>query len=557
MRIAKAYNQPPEEVADQAPDYAVGSNPNCATKIRLNHVGFTPGGGKYCVVANPPAADFVVHRHVLLENTGRVFEEAFRGVLRDGGGEIGPELVGDFSELSKEGLYYISCGPCKSRQFVIRRKVYDIPLRVLLNYFQMQRCGSPLGWDGPCHLDDGALDGSPRDFSGGHHQSCDLRKWPCLLNLGYLGLVQFGLRYSGPWDGGAVADEIRWGCDHYHKLLREDGGLFDSVCVPLGWGPREYYDSDAPAPALWNAVRHQALASLYFRPRDGAYADKCLAMARRVWTHMVRPDRPVEAYRAPKLPPRGHDHWNDFFAGFYPGSALDTAHQLCAAAALRRATGERLFHDDVANCATALAKLQLPAGDGSPGTACFRETAGSPVLADSSIYFWQSSGPQGLCDALELAADHPEAELWRSAIRRVAEQCRMVAERNPYGRVPGLWRGVPEGIPSYQYYSYGYNMDIIAQAVFLRRAAAALGEPAYQAVAQRQLDHVLGGNLFDMSSVEGVGYNQMEHCKTGEFLPPTPQIPGAVNTGVGSSGVEYDAPPTGWLMWLLAETSQA
>lgn len=169
----------------------------------------------------------------------------------------------------------------------------------------------------------------------------------------------------------------------------------------------------------------------------------------------------------------------------------------------------------------------------------------------------------------------PEAALWREALRRIAEQCRWVAGRNPYGRVPGRWcdprdggdpsRGQMNVEPAvwpyrnldksghsagknklkYYYYPVGYTMEIMALAGFLRRAAILFNEPAYAAIGQRQIDWILGNNPCDQSFVEGVGYNQLAHVKSGEFIPPTPQIPGAVNTG---ESTEYDMPPTGWLL---------
>ncbi|MBN2295146.1 MAG: hypothetical protein JXM70_22140, partial [Pirellulales bacterium] len=47
----------------------------------------------------------------------------------------------------------------------------------------------------------------------------------------------------------------------------------------------------------------------------------------------------------------------------------------------------------------------------------------------------------------------------------------------------------------------------------------------------------------------------------GEFFPPTPQIPGAVSTGITSESIlsrsgfanEYDMPIVGWVLWLMTE----
>ena len=182
-------------------------------------------------------------------------------------------------------------------------------MRSLFNYFTWARCGNTTkNCTGPCHLDDGNLVGvGHRDFSGGYHQSSDLRKWAWGLNLGLMGLVQFGGLQKPYWDQGSIAEEVRWGCDYYQKIVRDDGGMFDSVFIPLGWGPRDYYPSDPPAPALWNNIRHQAMAAEYFKDRDAAYAAKCRQTAERVWRYMTSDKRPKGKYVAPAIPPLGHE----------------------------------------------------------------------------------------------------------------------------------------------------------------------------------------------------------------------------------------------------------
>mgnify|MGYP001263500744 CR=1 FL=1 len=109
----------------------------------------------------------------------------------------------------------------------------------------------------------------------------------------------------------------------------------------------------------------------------------------------------------------------------------------------------------------------------------------------------------------------------------------------------------------------------MGNALFLLRAHKITGNRRYRDIAYRQLDWILGCNPFDASTVEGVGRNQPERLiNTDEFFPPTPQIPGAVMTGICGtqedepaelglgSDVEYDMPPTSLLMWLLVELQE-
>lgn len=138
-------------------------------------------------------------------------------------------------------------------------------------------------------------------------------------------------------------------------------------------------------------------------------------------------------------------------------------------------------------------------------------------------------------------------------------------DENVGGVLPPAGNGT-EGSCLYKYYSFCYNLDIMAAALFLKKAAALLGEDAYRGIAQSQLDWILGSNPFDSSTVEGVGYNQPHRGLFGEFFPCTPQIPGAVSTGISPNSFnprgfgldnEYDMPMVGWMLWLLSDLGRA
>ena len=257
--------------------------------ILVNHVGFLPDSPKYCVVPQPPEKKFTIHR---LKDCN--WTQVLEGKLAVGGPELEPGWVGEFTSLREEGIYQVRCGARQSRCFVVWHRVYDVPMRVLYNYFPWQRCGDSLtGWAAPCHLDDGRISetGAHRDLAGGYHQSCDLRKWGALEVIGLMGLTRFAQTQSPRWDNGRIAEELRWGSDYYQKLVRADGGLLDSVFIPLGWGPREFYLSDAPPLAMWNTIRHQAMLAIYFKSRDAVCSEKCKQTAVRVWQYMTSTKR--------------------------------------------------------------------------------------------------------------------------------------------------------------------------------------------------------------------------------------------------------------------------
>jgi hypothetical protein len=439
--------------------------------ILVNHVGFRPDSPKYCVVPRPPEKKFSIHR--LKDCTWTCMLE---GILEQGGPELEPGWVGEFTSLREEGIYQVRCGTTTSRCFVVWHRVYEVPMRLLYNYFAWQRCGdSTTGWVGPCHLDDGRIaeTGEHRDLAGGYHQSGDLRKWASLEVVGLIGLSRFAGMQSPLWDDGCLAKELRWGGDYYQKLVREDGGVLDSVFIPLGWGPRDYYLSDAPPPAMWSTIRYQAMLAVYFTTRDASYAEKCRQTAGRVWRYMTLVRDQTEKYRAPAFPPRGHDNFDTrWYGNFYPGSAAELGHRLCAAVALYRATGEADVLEDAARSASALVKLQVdPISEGetmscfwerpdgelvdatrsaaehsslqaSPdfdgeNIACFWEGPGREKLANG--FFWHTAGPLGLCELLELKPEHPDSTKWRLAVQRLAEHYLRASRHNPWGLVPHQW----------------------------------------------------------------------------------------------------------------------
>ena len=558
--------------------------------ILVNHVGFPPNAPKHCVIPAPPKKEFTIHR---LKDTK--WTQVFAGELVEGGNELEPGSVGDFSALKDDGIYQVRCGALRSRTFTVHAGVYDVPMRSLFNFFTWARCGDTTkNSTGPCHLDDGNLVGvGHHDFSGGYHQSSDQRKWPWGLNLGLMGKVQFGNLQKPHWDNGSIAEEVRWGCDYYHKLVRPDGGMFNTVSIPLGAGPRDYYPSDPPAPALWNNIRHQAMAAEYLKDRDVPYAAKCRQTAERVWRYMTSDKRPKGKHETPAIPPLGHNDYNDWFACFFEGSALDLAHRIGAATALHRVTRDAALLEDAARSATQLMELQVAE------SGCFWEgSQGDRLVSRRKIgYFTDGTIGIRLAELLAAAPEHKDAGQWRATIKRMADQMIALSQRNAWGLTPSEFlvletpattakpaavtsegsytlgrvkdraTGPEEKSISYNYRPYLYHMSIMEAALFLNRAAEITGDKNYRSVAQRQLDWVMGCNPFDASAIEGVGYNQPLRAQFGEFFPPTPQTPGAVGIGFqyrsfdpnqyGNCGAnEYDMPVVGDVLWVMAEQAK-
>ncbi len=169
------------------------------------------------------------------------WKTVFRGTLSRHSGPMGDWLVGDFSRVTKPGLYRAvlpgSSGPAAwSFPFVVSDGVYSRLIPMFLNYVHSQRCGDfENELRGPCHLDDGRRSdtGAPVDVVGGWHDAGDLRKWMATTPMPILGFfaLRDNLGYARNWWGERpheddVLAEASWGLRWMLKMQDPDTGMF-------------------------------------------------------------------------------------------------------------------------------------------------------------------------------------------------------------------------------------------------------------------------------------------------------------------------------------------
>lgn len=537
--------------------------------FRLNHIGFLPDAKKFFVIDDPAEKIF----EVLEIREDVIWHKVYEGQMEKKESELPGEWIGEFSQINKPGMYKLKCGNKYSRPFQIHDKVYDAPQRVLLTCFTWQRCGSKKGWAGECHMNDGIIKetGDHKDFSGGYHQSCDLRKSLDGVAIGVIGMIKYALTEKPHWDEGIIAEEIKWACDYYMKVIHPDGYMHDGLFIPFGWDARYYHNTPAAPSEQWNSIRLLALGAQYFNKHgDKTYANKCLASALRVWNYMISDARPKNSYKPPDIIPRGMENALTKYYQTYKGSADDIDFQLSAAAELYRASKNLNFLDILADCADRYCQLQVGIEgtiNENPAGAYFWEHPDTLRIAGMSASYTTLMG-LGLCEAIELLPDRESSKIWKEILGKRVIQHQSMATRNIWGQIPYNWilnnkrNGyLPGGFVLVKdkqvpcFYTYGTrrsNSRISYQGILLTKAARVLNKPELKGLAQRQADWILGGNPYDGSSVTGVGFNQPYVPLFGQYFPHTPQIPGAVIVGI-PDGTEYDMPCTGNLMWLLSE----
>ena len=436
----------------------------------------------------------------------------------------------DFSDFTSPGSYQIETDYQISPPFMITDSVYDRLARGFLTYLTAQRCGCEVpGVHPACHLDDGGLDtgGSYWSATGGWHDAGDFRKWLALTQGNLEALVHIA-KTGHPAFCDAACEEIRWGNRFFHQMITGEGQVYEDV----GGGS---------APPELNRVYEE---HWWFENHPGCYADASdnrwtdnrlhsgdERMVRTTYNPQIQfafvqlqmqcsqvlPDADGVICRglAESAWKYGHQRGHD-------GRTLFVAQELLAALELPELAGIGLIR----SLANQLLSRQETRDMGINGffyekdrTDAYRSIAyaGHPAWA--------------LLRLVELAPHGLEAEVVRSreAVRRYCEGYLVAdAGSNPFALTPygifitpenpdrqtfrkageGLWIRSFMHPFNAQGVVPGTSSVAISHAAVLAKAAALFGVPAWQALAEQQLQWTLGHNTLNRSLYNGIGYRQ-------------------------------------------------
>jgi len=554
------------------------------SKFLMNHVGFEPEATKRFVYTGNEGDTFTVVRMLDAVNT-----EVYTGKLVkvENSGAHGTEymegLLGDFSAVKEPGIYRIICGNDSSRSFPIQEGVYDPVHRMLTQFYIWQRCGDGTGWSGKeCHTGDSLTDkyGTVHHFYGGHHQSGDLRKWTFGSAFGGYCLSEFLSMGSPRWSLGNVEYDVEHSAKYYLSLISRNGYVFDCTFVPedydeakckgkgLGdydapWHNFMYFDTPTSTYGHTNVVRLLASASVSLKDHNADFAKRCLEGAKKVWDYIMREGRYVGDYDWQVYPPLGHDHFmKKVFDYFYEDSSPMLACIAQAGTDLYKVCGDESVAAEAVKAVNKLSKLLVYDKDGAVDYIRLSENCDRKQETQ-----WFMIVPIALTFAMALESfkDHEDAALWKSCSEAFLKRFEKMAASNLYGKITNFCRiNAETGEPYISYQVPSGNKDLADTAMFLIKIAPYFGKERCLSLAQRLLDWIMGGNPYDSSSIECVGYNQCMRAIFGEFLPCQPQMPGGVVTENGpdryspdSYGTEYDLPITGAVLYALKLLSEA
>ena len=474
--------------------------PPAGAAIRVNTVGFLPDAVKRATIA----AEASAFRVLDAATAAVVFAGPVSPPVRTAPTDTDESVrVADFSALQTPGRYVIDVpGIGRSEPFEIGAKVWNEPYVAATRAMYLWRCGVEVSgeWKGqkfhhaPCHLGDGLLDavggpaGATKTGTGGWHDAGDYNKY--IVNAG----VSVGLMFKAweqfrdriermpldlPESGKGLPDllaELKFEFDWMFTMQAADGSVYHKLTARdfSYWGPSENDKSPRfftpwGSTATADFVAMMALGARHFREFDPAYADRCLAAARKSWDFLL-----------------AHPEQQDAdLTGFRTGGygAADHVHRLWAVAELWETTGEETFLKDFEHrVQTTTFSLAGPTwGD-------VRDLALGTYLSASRKEVRNAGLVRHLTGSLVDQAN------------RIVENCRV----NPHGRPFGASKGD---------FFWGCNGSVAAQTYLLQLAdrLSPKPEPLFRLTAQEALAHLFGRNYHGRSYVSGLGANPPAH----------------------------------------------
>ncbi|MFI8825490.1 glycoside hydrolase family 9 protein [Streptomyces sp. NPDC053431] len=518
------------------------------TAVRVNQVGYLPDGPKRATVVSTATQALTWQ----LRNAAGTVVASGSTVPRGADTPSGQSVqVADFSSYRSTGSgYVLAVDGSDSAPFDIRADLYDTLRADSMAFFHHQRSGiavdaslvgsayaRPAGHLGvapnlgdtsvPCQT--GVCDYS-QDVRGGWYDAGDHGKY--VVNGGIstwllvnsferakragrdapLGdsTLRVPERGNGTPD---VLDEARWELDFLMRMQVPEGRPYAGMAFhkvhDAAWTGMPMRPDQDPQPrelhrpstaATLNLAAAAAQCARVFRPYDSAYADRCLAAARRAWAAA----QANPAVYAPASDSTG--------GGAYEDTRV-TDEFYWAAAELYATTGESAYRDAVTSSSWhTSADAFGPYGFGWADTAAL----GRLVLA---------TVPNGL-PATDLARV-------RASVTTAADGylSRMAAQ------------GYAVPVPADGYF-WGSNGEVADDAVVMAVAGELSGDGRYRTGALETLDYLLGRNALGRSYVTGYGEtsSQNQHHRFWAHQldaslphPPAGSLAGGPNSGLQDS----------------------
>jgi peptidoglycan/xylan/chitin deacetylase (PgdA/CDA1 family) len=228
----------------------LSSQLNGQSWIRINQLGYTPGGVKVAVYGSKKSSMLQAFQLIDASTGAQVFQNSAGNSF----GAYGPFTQSyrlDFSKFTKPGRYYLQAGDARSPAFRIDEEVYKGTADFCLRYMRQQRTGFNPYLKDSCHTHDGYVlygekagikDSTRIDVVGGWHDASDYLQYSTTSANATYHLLKayqdfpnvFGdTKQSNGLEGkngrADVLDEAKWGLDWLLKMHPRPDWMFNQI----------------------------------------------------------------------------------------------------------------------------------------------------------------------------------------------------------------------------------------------------------------------------------------------------------------------------------------
>ncbi|MBQ8515940.1 MAG: glycoside hydrolase family 9 protein [Ruminococcus sp.] len=442
--------------------------------IMTNQVGYKPESEKIAVFRN--VTDETEFSVVNADTKKTVLTGMLYGETEYPGADE-TDFYGDFSDVTEEGTYYITCGGLDdSYTFTVGDGVYDSLLDDSVRMLYLQRCGEAVEDDdfghAACHTGLAKVYGTNEtiDVSGGWHDAGDYGRYVVPgaksiadLLYAYAAAPELYSDHIGiPESGNGVPDvldEVRYELEWMLKMQAESGGVYHKVtCENFpGYVMPQFETGQLIATPVSTTATADFCASMamgyeFYYDIDRTFAETCLAAAEKAWAFLE------------ENPDLIFDNPEDITTGEY-GDSSDRDERYWAAAQMYRATGEEVY-----------------------------KTAFDAMIVCRGMD-WTTVGDYGNIAILTMDGIDKTSTAYKKCLNSVTSQAKKLAgsvEEHPYGI-------------SVTSFNWGSNMTIANAGVILGLGYELTGNSEYSKAAESILSYLLGRNPNGVCYVTGYG----------------------------------------------------
>lgn len=522
----------------------------CATSnIIYSHIGYLPSANKQAIIWNPTATTFkLVYKGEVIKEaplSKEVFDHKTYGVI-------------DFSDVIKEGTYYIQVGDKKTHPFKISNEIYQSSINKSIAFLESLRCGVDVkGVHSACHLNCYTINekGESVPNYGGWHDAGDVSQFEiCTAEMAYAILELASVEKDASLRK-QLLEEARVGIDWLLRTRLSDGKRALAVGYHI-WRSNQKAEGDKTLEShaeegpfeCFLAAMALARAALIFEKSDAGYASWCKRIAILDYQHAIYCyDHGIYTKR-----------WGPSITSLVSGAACSA---LCL---LYQLTKDERYLSDATRFSRSLLNCQEQ--DGVSGIkGFFYEDEEHNYVLTFEHRGHEQTPIEGLVNLCKTFKDHPMLQEWLNGVELYATYIKDSYINNPYGlmsaqiyllnkmrddrfTVPswyctpeeahnGLRRQVKCGkkLDDNTYLRMfpiaiqrrGFHATLLSKTKGIAMCANLLKNEALKRVVLRQIEWVMGMNPFNASTMYGEGYNYHPL-----YVAFSPQLVGSLPVGI-------------------------